>query len=137
MTDGTRYMLDTNTASFIIRGTGPALKNKLRTVPMASICISAITQGELLYGLARKPEATALKAAVQAFLSRVEVLPWDTEAAERYGLLRASLEGQGTPLGNLDTLIAAHAQAGQCTLVTNDQAFMRVAEIQVEDWTAS
>lgn len=137
MSDGMRYMLDTNIASFIIRGASPALKNKLRSVPMASLCISAVTQGELLYGLARKPDATALKAAVQAFLIRVEVLPWDSETAERYGLLRASLERQGTPLGNLDTLIAAHALASGCTLVTNDQAFMRVAQVQVEDWTGA
>jgi tRNA(fMet)-specific endonuclease VapC len=64
------------------------------------------------------------------------VLPWNAEAAERYGTLRATLESQGTPLGSLDTLIAAHALASRCTLVTNDKAFGRVAEIAVQDWTA-
>ena len=94
-----------------------------------------MTQGELFYGLARKPEAIALKTAVLAFLSRLDVLPWDRAAAERYGALRASLERLGTPLGNLDTLIAAHALSVDAALVTNDQAFARIEGLQVEDWT--
>ena len=93
------------------------------------------TEGELLYGLARKPEATALKAAVEAFLQYVEALPWDSQAAAVYGRLRARLEAQGTPVGNLDTLIAAHALASGATLVTNDQALARVEGLSVEDWT--
>ncbi len=129
------YMLDTNIASFIIRGPNPALKERLRAVPMAQLCISAVTHGELLYGLARKPGATALQRAVEAFLHRVDVLPWDDTAAERYGPLRAGLEAQGTPLGGMDTLIAAHALAAGCVLVTNDQAFARVQGLGVEDWT--
>lgn len=130
----TPYMLDTNIASFIIRGPSPALQAKLRAVPMAQLCISAVTHGELLYGLARKPGATALQRAVQEFLRRVEVLPWDEAAAERYGPLRAGLEAQGTPLGGMDTLIAAHALAAGCVLVSNDQAFGRVAGLGLEDW---
>ena len=94
-----------------------------------------MTQGELFYGLARKPEATALKTAVHAFLSRLDVLPWDRAAAERYGALRASLARLGTSLGNLDTLIAAHALSVDAALVTNDQAFARIEGLQVEDWT--
>lgn len=130
-----RFMLDTNMASFVIRGATPPLKARLVSVPMAQLCASAVTQGELFYGLARKPEATALKGAVHAFLSRLDVLPWDSAAAERYGSLRASLERLGTPLGNLDTLIAAHALSADAVLVTNDQAFRRIEGLQVEDWT--
>ena len=103
---------------------------------MAQLCVSAITQGELLHGLARKPGATNLQTAVRAFLSRVDVLAWDGAAAERYGTLRAALEASGTPLGNLDTLIAAHALAVEAVLVTNDMAFARVPALVVENWVA-
>ncbi|MEY8689728.1 MAG: type II toxin-antitoxin system VapC family toxin [Leptothrix sp. (in: b-proteobacteria)] len=129
-----RYMFDTNAASAIIRGTSAALRERLRQVPIGRLCISAVTHGELRDGLARKPEATALHAAVQSFLIRVDTLPWDAAAADRYGELRATLERQGTPLGQLDTLIAAHAWSQGCVLVTNDRALLRVAQVQVEDW---
>ena len=131
----TRFMLDTNMVSFLIRASSPPLKARLLSVPMAQLCVSAVTQGELVYGLARRPEASALRSAVRELLARLEVLPWDSPAAERYGALRASLERLGTPLGNLDTLIAGHALATGAVLVTNDQAFGRVEGLQVEDWT--
>jgi tRNA(fMet)-specific endonuclease VapC len=82
----------------------------------------------------RKPGATALAAAVSAFLRHVQALPWDSEAAARYGTLRAQLEAAGTPVGNLDTLIAAHALAVGATLVTHDRAFRQVPGLVVEDW---
>lgn len=130
-----RFMLDTNMASFLIRGSSGPLKARLLSVPMAQLCVSAVTQGELVYGLARRPDASALRTAVREFLVRLDVLPWDGPAAERYGALRASLERLGTPLGNLDTLIAGHALATGAVLVTNDQAFSRVEGLMVEDWT--
>ena len=129
-----RYMLDTNTASYIIRGPSSALATRLIEIAMAQLCISSITQGELLYGLARKPNATNLQTAVREFLMRIDVLPWDSAAATRYGILRAALEFSGTPLGNLDTLIAAHALAADVILVTHDQAFARVSALVVENW---
>lgn len=132
-----RWMLDTNIASHIIRGATPALQARLREVPMAQLCVSAVTEGELLYGLARKPDATALRAAATGFLLRVDLLPWDSAVAARYGDLRAELGRRGTPLGNLDTLIAAHALALDCTLVSNDQAFARVPGLRWEDWTVA
>jgi tRNA(fMet)-specific endonuclease VapC len=131
-----RYMLDTNMASYIVRGPSASLAARLVAVPMAQICVSSITQGELLFGVARKPGATSLQVAVREFLSRVDVLAWDSAAATRYGVLRAALEAQGTPLGNLDTLIAAHALATEAVLVTNDQAFARVPDLVVENWVA-
>jgi tRNA(fMet)-specific endonuclease VapC len=134
--DARKVMLDTNIASFLIRGAPEPLRARLRAVPMASVCISAITEAELLYGVARRPEATALKTAVQAFLRHVDVLPWTSAAAAAYAELRSTLERQGTPMGNMDTLIAAHALAAQCLLVTNDKAFARVAGLIIEDWTS-
>jgi tRNA(fMet)-specific endonuclease VapC len=131
-----RYMLDTNMASYIVRGPSPALAARLVAVPMAQLCVSSITQGELLYGLARKPGATNLQTAVREFLMRVDVLAWDGTAATRYGALRAGLEANGTPLGNLDTLIAAHALAAEAILITNDQAFARVPALVVENWVS-
>jgi tRNA(fMet)-specific endonuclease VapC len=132
-----RYMLDTNTVSFIVRDQHPHLQTRLRELPLSALCISAITQAELLYGLARKPGATALKAKVDAVLLRLDTLPWDHGAAHVYAPLRASLEASGQPLANLDTLIAAHALALGHVLVTNDQALRRVPGLQVEDWTSA
>lgn len=131
-----RYMLDTNIASYMLRGGNPALSRRLAAVPMASVCISAVTQGELLYGLARRPGSRGLAQAVRELLSRLEVLAWDEAVATRYGVLRARLEMAGQPLGSLDALIAAHAVASDTRLVTNDRAFARVPGLVVEDWTA-
>jgi tRNA(fMet)-specific endonuclease VapC len=69
-------------------------------------------------------------------MRRVDVLPWDFSAAERYGILRAALDRSGRPLGSLDLLIAAHALAAGAILVTNDRAFSQIAPLQIEDWTA-
>lgn len=134
MATAPRVMLDTNIASFIIKGPNEALRARLRDLPLTSACISAVTEGELRYGLARKPGATALREAVASFLRHVEVLPWDSAAAAAYGEVRADLEAKGTPIANLDTLIAAHALASGCTLATNDKAFLRVTRLTVEDW---
>ena len=131
-----RFMLDTNIASFIVRGANEALKTRLHAQPIADTCISAITEGELLFGLAKRPEASALKTAVHELLYLVEVMPWDSRAAAAYGGLRATLERQGTPLGNLDTLIAAHAIATGSILVTNDKALVRTQGLQAEDWSS-
>ncbi len=134
MTGAPRYMLDTNSASYVIRGAHPSVAARLRAVPMAHVCISSITQGELLFGLACKPGATNLQIAVSAFLARVEVLPWDSAVATRYGVLRAALNAAGKPLGNLDTLIAAHALTVGAVLVSNDEAFAQVPSLVIENW---
>ncbi len=131
-----RYMLDTNMVSFIVRDQFEPLKRRLRDVAPSSLCISAITQAELLHGLARKPGATALRAKVNGVLLRIESLPWDGLAAQSYATLRAAMESQGQGLANFDNLIAAHALALGHVLVSNDQAFRRVPGLLVEDWTA-
>lgn len=129
-----RYMLDTNVVSHLIKA-HPAVVRRVTTAPMASLCISAITEGELLFGLAKRPAARQLHAAVLEFLKRVDVLPWDSGAAERYGPLRALMETQGQPLAPLDMLIGAHAVSVGAVLVTNDQAFQKISDLQLEDWT--
>lgn len=129
-----RYMLDTNTVSHLIKA-HPLVAKHLVAVPMAAVCISAITEGELLFGLAKRPEAKRLHAAVRQFLLRVDVLPWDSATAEPYGRLRAGLGVAGKVLAPLDLLIAAHAVSTGAVLVTNDQAFAQVARLELEDWT--
>jgi tRNA(fMet)-specific endonuclease VapC len=130
-----RYLLDTNTASYVIKGNIPGVRERLVKLPMADIAISAVTEGELRFGAARKPEASRLKLAVEEFLLRVESLPWDSAAAQQYAQVRATLESTGESLGSLDTMIAAHALSVQAVLVTNDRAFRRVKNLKLQDWS--
>jgi len=127
-------MLDTNTISHLVKQ-HPHVARHVFDVPVASLCMSTITAGELLYGLARRPDAVRLRAAVIELMRRVDVLPWDFSAAERYGILRADLDRAGRPLGSLDLLIAAQALAAGAVLVTNDRAFNQIPHLQIEDWT--
>ena len=101
---------------------------------MHSVCISAITAGELAYGLAKRPEALALKAAVHEFLRRVEVLPWDEDVAQTYGTLRAQLQSKGISLSALDMQIAAHALEAKAVLVSSDAAYLHAGQIQIPNW---
>jgi tRNA(fMet)-specific endonuclease VapC len=130
-----RYLLDTNMASFVIKGNSAAVDRQLVRVPMAQLAISAVTEGELRFGAARLPQATRLHAMIEDFFLRVAVLPWDSDAAQQYGQLRAALEREGQPMGNLDAMIGAHALALDAVLVTNDRAFRRIKKLKVEDWT--
>jgi len=130
-----RFPLDTNMASYVIKGNIPRVRERLLKVPMAQVSISALTEAELRFGVARRPEAARLKTAVEEFLLRVDRLPWDSEAAQHYARVRADLERDGEAIGNLDLMIAAHALAAQAVLVTNDRAFRRVRELRIEDWS--
>ena len=127
-------MLDTNTVSHLIKE-HPAVVRHVVASPMASLCISAITEGELLFGLAKRPDAKRLHHAVRELLRRVDVLPWDSVIAERYGIVRADMARQGKILAPLDLLIATHALSLDAVLVTNDKAFRQVVHLQVADWT--
>src|ERR1039457_7023073 len=129
----TRYLLDTNIASCIIKGNSPAVDRRLVKVAMADLAISAVTEGELRFGAARLPHATRLHAMVEDFFLRVAILPWDSDAAQQYGQLRAALEREGQPMGNLDAMIGAHALALDAILVTNDCAFARIKKLKIED----
>jgi len=130
-----RYLLDTNMASYAIKGNFPHVREKLLKVPMSEVGISVVTEAELLFGVVRKPGATRLETAVEEFLLRVEILPWDSAAARHYAAIRGALEGAGSPMGNLDMMIAAQARAAQAVLVTHDRVYQRVKQLKLEDWT--
>lgn len=130
-----RYLLDTNIASYAIKGNFPAVRRHLLKVAMSDVGISVVTEAELRFGAARLPGAVKLASAVEELILRVEVLPWDSRAARRYAQLRAALEEHGQPMGNLDLMIAAHALANQVILVTNDRVFRRVEGLELADWT--
>lgn len=129
------YLLDTNTASYIIKGNVPHVRDRLQKIPMSEVGVSAVTEAELRFGVARKPHVARLHLAVEEFLLRVDILPWDSSAAQHYAILRSAMEDSGTPMGNLDMMIAAQALAADATLVTHDRVFQRVRHLEIEDWT--
>lgn len=129
------YMLDTNTVSHLIKS-HPEVSRRIINLPMSSLCISSITEGELMFGLAKRPMAKNLHKIVREFLLRIDVLPWDSRVAEGYGRMRADVEHRGKTLGPLDMLIAAHALQVKAILVTSDKAFKQVVHLPIEDWTA-
>ena len=125
-----RFMIDTNTVSYIVKGNSPASRAKLAGLRNDQIaCISAITEAELQYGAAKSPNAKTLRPALEGFLAKIQILPWGRDEAHVYGRLRAKQEAAGKPLGNLDMLIAAHAVSVGAILVTNDKTFSHVADL--------
>ncbi len=130
-----RYLLDTNIGSYVIKGNFPHVRRRLLRVPMSEVGISVVTEAELRFGVARLPQVAKLGIAVEEFLLRVEVLPWDSEAAQHYARIRALLESEGQPMGTFDMMIAAHAFAAGVILVTNDRVFRRVKGLRIEDWS--
>lgn len=131
------YLLDTNTCSYVMKGNIPAVRTRLARVTMEQVAISVVTEAELHYGIARREDATRLRRVVEDFLLRATILPWDSNAAQRYGLLRASLEREGQVLASMDLMIAAHALATGAVLVTSDRAFRHIKQLKTEDWTKS
>lgn len=129
-----RFILDTNAVSAFMRGRSSSLDSEIASREKSSLAISAITYGEILYGLRNRPEAVRLAAAANVLFAMVEVLPWTAEAAESYGLLRAEMRRAGRSLQPLDMLIAAHAVSVGAVLVTADRAFRHVPGLAVEDW---
>src|SRR5437899_5876442 len=111
-----RFMLDTNNVSYALKGNPPSVREHLRQVPMAQVCVSSITEAELLFGLALKPQATKLAELVNQFLMGVSVLPWDSAAAKAYSDLCSPSWKRGHPLAAMHMLIAAHAFASALTL---------------------
>jgi tRNA(fMet)-specific endonuclease VapC len=130
-----RYLLDTNLASYAIKGNVPHIREKLLRIPMSEVGVSVVTEAELRFGVARKPGTARLRLAVEEFLLRVEILAWDSAAAKHYAELRSALDNSGTPIANFDLMIAAHALATDTVLVTHDRVFHRVKHLKVEDWT--
>lgn len=130
------HILDTNTASYIIKGQPQRVRERLLKVSMAQVCVSPVTEAELQFGVERRPDLPKLKMAVEEFLLRLQVLSWDSEAARQYAKIRADLERRGTPMGNLDMIIGAQALAAGAVLVSSDRVFQRIKGLKVEDWTA-
>ena len=130
----TPRMLDSNTLSYLFRA-HPLVSRRVASAAMSTLCISSIVEAELRYGIARRPRATQMRHGMEQLLARLEVLPWTSATAKRYGLLRTELEAKGKPLSLFDTLIAAHALEADAVLVTSDRAFGRVEGLRVEDWT--
>lgn len=132
-----KYLIDTNICIYLIRQKSPALLEKFTRFPIGDIGVSSITVAELQYGVHRSAQHARNQQALEQFLIPLAILDFDYDAAQAYGRLSAHLEAHGTPIGSLDTLIAAHALAHQLTLVTNNvQEFARVPELTIEDWSS-
>jgi tRNA(fMet)-specific endonuclease VapC len=130
------YMLDTDTASHIMKRSQPNVLKKLRKIPPDDICISAVVLSELRFGVAISPNSTRNEEALNSFLKYVQVPPYPAKAAVDYGQIRAELKRQGPPIGGNDLLIAAHARCLGLTLVTNNtREFSRVPGLKIENWT--
>jgi tRNA(fMet)-specific endonuclease VapC len=130
----TRYMLDTNIISDLVRNPQGKAARRIGKAGDDKICTSIIVAAELRYGCA-KSGSPRLIAAVEAVLGEIAVLPFETPADADYGALRAALEAAGKPIGSNDLLIAAHARATGSILVTaNSDEFRRVRGLKVENW---
>lgn len=133
------YMLDTDTASYLIKGKSRSLESRLACLAPSAVCISTMTRAELLYGLKRLPPEHRLHLAVRQFLKIVRTLPWNAEAADWYADIRHQLLGSGQPIGELDMMIAAHALSAGAVLVSNNvRHYGRIqAPLMLENWLAN
>ena len=121
------YMLDTNTVSYLVKRRSARLKTHIdRMSPRDRLAISVVTEAEIRYGVALKPEAYRLAREIEFVLAGLDILPWTSDAAAAYGNLRAANRKRGIAAGSLDLLIAAHALAVQATLVTSDAALPKL-----------
>nr|VFJ57274.1 MAG: tRNA(fMet)-specific endonuclease VapC [Candidatus Kentron sp. FW]VFJ60501.1 MAG: tRNA(fMet)-specific endonuclease VapC [Candidatus Kentron sp. FW] len=129
------FMLDTNICSYILKDRPSGLRHRLKACP--SPVISSMVYAELRYGIALG--APHLQKAryqqLQLFTGLLEIIDWDSAAAEHYGDIRAALKRQGAIIGNMDLLIAAHARSLGCVLVSNNiREFQRVEGLRLENW---
>ena len=128
-------MLDTNICIYIIKKRPLSLLDKFNRIPKNNLCISVVTYAELQYGVERSSSKKMNQDIVDDFVSHLAVLSWDMNAAQRYGKIRTALEEKGTPIGNMDLLIAAHALSQKCTLVSNNlREFHRLKDLESENW---
>jgi len=132
----TRYMLDTNIISDIVRNPQGKAAKRISRAGEDNICTSIIVAAELRYGCTNSG-SDRLRKAVDDVLAEIEVLPFDVPADADYGKIRAELEAAGRPIGSNDLLIAAHASATGATIVTANAAeFKRVLALKVQNWLA-
>jgi tRNA(fMet)-specific endonuclease VapC len=129
------YVLDTDTCSYLMKRSQPALIERVTTFAWRELKVSAVTLFELEYGVWRSERRDHLRRVVQAFLENVEVLAWTSVAAYEAGAIRAELAAAGTPIGAYDLLIAGHVRSLEATLVTHNlREFSRVSGLRLEDW---
>lgn len=130
-----RYMLDTDTCSYIMKRSNEAVLRRLRKTPVQDVCLSVIAKSELLFGVELSPRRQQDELALAAFLAYIEVLDFPDQAAVHYALIRADLQKQGTMMEANDLFIAAHARCLGLTLVTNNtREFRRVRDLSLENW---
>lgn len=131
-----RYMLDTDTCSYIMKRSSDTVLKHLQKVPVDEVCISVITKSELLFGVEMSPRRQHDEAALTAFMQYIDVLDFPDEASVHYARIRADLHKAGKMIGANDLFIAAHARSMGLVLVTNNTSeFKRVRNLAVENWT--
>jgi tRNA(fMet)-specific endonuclease VapC len=129
-----KYLLDTNTCIFMMKDT-PSVLAKFSVNREDGIAISAITLAELEFGVSNSATVDKVRTKLIAFLTLVDVLPFDSDSTAEYGRIRTALQKQGQAIGQLDMLIAAHAKSQRLTLVTNNtREFARIEALELEDW---
>lgn len=129
-----KYLLDTNIVIYVIKNR-PLSVLKTFNQNHGRMAISSITLAELAHGVEKSADQARNLAVVEDFVSRLDVLPYDDRAAWQYGLIRAALERQGTPIGVNDLHIAGHARSLGLIIVTNNlREFERIPGISVENW---
>ncbi len=130
-----KYLLDTDICIYLINEKSLGLLKKFTAYPVGEIGVSSITVSELEHGVEKSKHKAQNREALSLFLMPLEILSYDEGAAKEYGEIRAYLEDQGTPIGSMDMLIAAHARSQQLTVVTNnDREFSRVPKLKVKNW---
>ena len=129
------WLPDTDTCSYIFRRHPTRVAERFARADPDEIGLSSIVLAELYYGAARLPNEMQIRAYILEFMSGLRVYAWDSAAADHYGDIRSLLERQGTPIGSLDTMIAAHARSLEAILVTNNvRHFRRVPGLKLENW---
>jgi len=129
------YLLDTNICIYIINKKPSSVIKRIQTTQPEQIAISTITQAELEYGIARSRNVDQNRIALLEFLFPFLLIDFDQMAAVQYGLIRASLEARGKPIGSMDMLLAAQAKSRDLILVTNNEKeFHRIDGLKLENW---
>jgi predicted nucleic acid-binding protein len=133
-----QFLLDTNIASYYLRRSSVGLEARVnRGLLQQTVAISALTRAELRFGQAGMAADDRRRSLIDHFLLQLPNLPWTHQAADRYGVLKDTHRRSGTPIGEIDSQIAAHALAEGLTLVThNTRHFDQVPGLQIEDWMA-
>ena len=130
-------LLDTNICIYIINAKPPAVLERFRQYRMGDIGLCSVVAAELAFGVA-KSDSARNRQALEMFLAPLIILPFDTAAVWVYGDLRADLERRGTPIGSLDTMIAAHALSQQALLISNNtREFSKVPDLQLDNGVAA